>query len=664
APAVCGLVAGAAVTAVAFAMHRFSIATGGGLAILSEALDAVPDAMLIAAPEDAAEVANLAFKRLFPAHPDEPPLRRVERSLVADPGAGAEFRHLCRRAAAGAPASAAFGVAGTFGSPARRLTVSVEPVAGRRGASMWRFADLVGTRPLHGNGAHALEDCAEPFQQLFERAPIGIALIDRFGVIERVNDAAGELFVSGPGDLIGRDLAGLLRAEDREVFARALDAVMAGPAEREPVEVRIDPPHERSLVLYLSPLGESAAGSLALHFIDVTGQKSLEAQFVQSQKMQAVGQLAGGVAHDFNNLLTAMIGFCDLLLLRSPPGDPAFGDIMQIKQNANRAGNLVRQLLAFSRQQPLQPRVLDITDVLVELSHMLRRLIGENIELDVVHARNLGLAKVDQGQLEQVVINLAVNARDAMPQGGRLTIRTGNLVQKEPLRRGHEVMPAGQYVVIEVADTGVGIAADHLPRIFEPFFSTKEAGTGTGLGLSTVYGIVRQTGGFVFVDSIPGCGTQFRICLPRCTADPVPVAGRPEPAEPPAMRDLTGSATLMLVEDDDPVRIFSARALRNKGYHVIEAASAAQALDLLAGTGPPIDLLITDVAMPQMDGPGLVREVRAIDPAIRVVFISGYAEDAFRQRLDSDRDIHFLAKPFSLKELASKVKEVIDSDPA
>src|SRR5262249_24217624 len=224
---------------------------------------------------------------------------------------------------------------------------------------------------------------------------------------------------------------------------------------------------------------EETKGGLILHFIDTTEQKSLETQFAQSQKMQAIGQLAGGVAHDFNNLLTAMIGFCDLLLLRFRPGDPSFADIMQIKQNANRAANLVRQLLAFSRQQTLQPRVLSITDVLAELSHLLHRLIGENIELKVVHGRDLGLVKVDQGQLEQVIINLAVNARDAMPGGGALTIRTGNMSSDYSMRRGHEVMPPGEYVLVEVTDTGIGIPRDNLIRIFEPFFSTKEVGSGT-----------------------------------------------------------------------------------------------------------------------------------------------------------------------------------------
>jgi two-component system cell cycle sensor histidine kinase/response regulator CckA len=400
-----------------------------------------------------------------------------------------------------------------------------------------------------------------------------------------------------------------------------------------------------------------------LHFIDVTEQKNLEVQFAQSQKMQAVGQLAGGVAHDFNNLLTAMIGFCDLLLMRFKPGDPSFADIMQIKQNANRAANLVRQLLAFSRQQTLQPRILDITDVLVELSHLLRRLIGENIELKVVHGRDLGLAKVDQGQLEQVIINLVVNARDAMPGGGTLTIRTANHTQAGPMRRGAETMPAGSYVLIEVSDTGMGIPRENLERIFEPFFSTKEIGSGTGLGLSTVYGIVKQTGGFIFVDSSKGRGAVFQIYLPRYQqTEAALAAARSEAAEPAALKDLTGIGTVMLVEDEDPVRIFGARALRNKGYTVLEARSGEAALELMDTTTDKIDLLITDVVMPKMDGPGLVREVRETHPDMKVIFISGYTEDSFRQRLDSDSNIHFLPKPFSLKQLATKVKEVISGE--
>jgi len=510
---------------------------------------------------------------------------------------------------------------------------------------------------------------ARRFQRFFANAPIGSALLDRSGRFEEANRALGELFGVAPQDLVGRELIGLLNEEDRDGITAKLAAAADGRTERDPIEIRIARPRERTIVLFLSRIddvegdasvtGLDGQGGFTLHFIDVTEQKNLEIQFAQSQKMQAVGQLAGGVAHDFNNLLTAMIGFCDLLLLRFQPGDPSFADIMQIQQNANRAANLVRQLLAFSRQQTLQPRVLNITDVLVDLSHLLRRLIGENIELKVVHGRDLGPIKVDQGQLEQVIINLAVNARDAMPGGGTLTIRTANVRSAQAQRRGHELMPAGDYVLIGVADTGVGIPGGNLARIFDPFFSTKEAGSGTGLGLSTVYGIVKQTGGFVFVDSYPGRGAVFEIYLPRYQATDASMSTRPDANESSAGKDLTGCGTVLLVEDEDPVRKFGARALRNKGYKVIEAESGEAALEVLRKAAEKIDLLITDVVMPRLDGPGLVREVREMRSDIKVIFISGYAEDAFRQRLDSESDIDFLSKPFSLKQLATKVKEVI-----
>jgi len=512
----------------------------------------------------------------------------------------------------------------------------------------------------------ALRLSRERFQRFFANAPVGIALIDRFGRLEEANHALGELFSARPQDLIGEPLIGFINEDDRREVAVKLAVAADGPAHPGPVEVRLKGARDKTSVVFLSRLDglEGGDGDLMLHFIDVTEQRNLEVQFAQSQKMQAVGQLAGGVAHDFNNLLTAMIGFCDLLLMRFRPGDPSFADIMQVKQNANRAANLVRQLLAFSRQQTLQPRIIDITDVLVELSHLLRRLIGESIELRVVHGRDLGLAKVDQGQIEQVIINLAVNARDAMAGGGTLTIRTANATQTSALSHGHEIMPAGNYVLIEIADTGVGIPRENLARIFEPFFSTKEVGSGTGLGLSTVYGIVKQTGGFIFVDSAPGRGAVFQIYLPRHQTAEAALAARPEAAEPPAIRDLTGAGTVMLVEDEDPVRIFAARALRNKGYTVIEAKSGESALEAMDGAAEKIDLLITDVVMPRMDGPDLVRHVRESHPEMKVIFISGYTEDSFRQRLDSDSDIHFLPKPFSLKQLASKVKEVISGEAA
>jgi two-component system cell cycle sensor histidine kinase/response regulator CckA len=366
------------------------------------------------------------------------------------------------------------------------------------------------------------------------------------------------------------------------------------------------------------------------------------------------------VAHDFNNLLTAMIGFCDLLLLRHQPGDASFADIMQIRQNANRAANLVRQLLAFSRQQTLQPKVLDASEALTELSHLLRRLIGAAIELKVLHARDPWPVRVDQGQLEQVIINLAVNARDAMPQGGTLTIRTSNASRTRPERHGDEEIPAGDYVRIDVEDTGTGIPPEILGRIFEPFFSTKAVGSGTGLGLSTVYGIVRQTGGFVTVETGVGKGSIFTLLLPRWIG---PAGADGGTVEPVRRRDLTGAGTVLLVEDEDAVRLFGARALRNKGYKVVEAKTGDAALDIVREMGAEIDLLITDVVMPQMDGTTLIREARKLFPALKIVCISGYAEEQFRQNLEGFENVHFLPKPFSLDQLAAKAKEALRAAP-
>ncbi|NBB83930.1 MAG: response regulator, partial [Alphaproteobacteria bacterium] len=506
----------------------------------------------------------------------------------------------------------------------------------------------------------ALRASEARFQRFFDDAPIGIALVDADGRLNEWNQAFLKLIDKPAGDIQGASIAALVEERDHAALADRLSRVLAGERMDTPLEVHLSSAADRMVALFAKRFegAGAAAPGLILQFIDQTERRNLEVQFAQSQKMQAVGQLAGGIAHDFNNLLTAMIGFCDLLLLRHKPGDASFGDIMQIKQNANRAANLVRQLLAFSRQQTLQPRILTVTDVLAELSNLLRRLIGENIELKMTHGRDLGPVRVDQGQLEQVIINLAVNARDAMAGGGRLTIATSNVTVDQARRVAGDEMPPGDYVAIEVVDSGHGIPPDIKDRIFDPFFSTKEVGSGTGLGLSTVYGIVRQTGGYVDVESQLGQGARFTIYLPRHHADATgaPASGD---AAADAARDLTGAGCILLVEDEDPVRVFSARALRNKGYEVLEAKSGEEALGLMREAGPRIDLLVTDVVMPNMDGPTLIRTIRGDYPEMKVICISGYAEDKFRQRLDDARDVHFLPKPFSLKQLAAKVKDII-----
>src|SRR5229473_1929666 len=557
--AACGL--------AALVARRVYAVLAGRVDLLSQALEASPNAHLVVAPDGSIAYANAAFHRFFPEL-GGPPLDAIQRRFAEDEGAAAEFLRLRQDAARSGRAAGRLAL--RYGAGATTwFSLSAHLLAGRPGYGLWSFEDvtarhemeqvirdeqmkladfldnaptgfysvdgegrflfvnqalaewlgasagelvesgarlkefLVGVVPA-GDGLRtrsvvrdltpereweeALRLSRQRFQRFFANAPVGIALLDRSGRLEEANRALGELFGVPPGDLIGKTLVSFLSPDSQGEITQKLAAVAEGRPVSRPVEVRLSGARDKSAALFVSRLGAAEEGEagVILHFIDTSEQKSLEAQFAQSQKMQAVGQLAGGVAHDFNNLLTAMIGFCDLLLMRFRPGDPSFADIMQVKQNANRAANLVRQLLAFSRQQTLQPRIIDITDVLVELSHLLRRLIGENIELKVVHGRDLGLAKVDQGQLEQVIINLAVNARDAMQGGGTLTIRTANITQASTVRRGHEVMPAGDYVLIEVADTGIGIAKEHLARIFEPFFSTKEVGSGTGLGLSTV----------------------------------------------------------------------------------------------------------------------------------------------------------------------------------
>ena len=509
------------------------------------------------------------------------------------------------------------------------------------------------------------------FRALFNAAPVGIALTDTDGMITDSNRALEQLTGQSRKALLDTPLDSLVSEADSAAFAGLLGPVLAGQRSSAQLDIRLVGQGDgegRQVSVYAGPLQnpdaveDAEVDGTVVHIIDTSEQKSLEAQFAQAQKMQAMGQLAGGVAHDFNNLLTAMIGFCDLLLQRHAAGDPSFGDIMQIKQNANRAANLVRQLLAFSRKQPLQAKDLSVTDALTEMSHLLTRLMGETIELKLIHGRDLVAVRVDPGQFDQVIINLAVNARDAMPGGGTLTITTEAVTIDTPIDLGAEQAPAGEYVKISVQDTGNGIAPEHLARIFEPFFSTKHEtpGAGTGLGLSTVYGIVRQTGGFILVESKPGEGAHFNIHLPRVQAEAAVVEHEqavepPPPAEQDAAPDGT---TVLLVEDEDAVRVFAARALKNKGYTILEARTGEQALDIMRDA-PDVDLMITDMMMPGMDGATLASLIRVERPEIKVLLISGYSEEVARGEVLDTPDIHFLPKPFSLGQLASRVSEVM-----
>jgi two-component system cell cycle sensor histidine kinase/response regulator CckA len=459
-------------------------------------------------------------------------------------------------------------------------------------------------------------------------------------------------------NLKDHDFISLINAQNSSESLAKLGQFLVGDQVRAPVEVYFLNDDKVAFNIYLSSISHTEKLS-TFYVVDISEHKQLSQQLSQSQKMQAIGQLAGGIAHDFNNLLTAMIGYCDLLLLRHSPTDLSFNDIMQIKQNANRAAILVRQLLAFSRQQTLQPKVIDVTEILAELSILLQRLIGPTIVLQVVHARDLWLVKVDQGQLEQVIMNLAVNARDAMVDGGNLIISTGNFVVQTPVQAGHETMPPGEYIYIKVEDSGVGIPPENLNRIFDPFFSTKPIGAGTGLGLSTVYGIVKQTGGYVTVESEVGRGTIFSIYLPKNNTVDSQTEGTL--TEPSQIADLTGTATILLVEDEDAVRLFSARALRDKGYNVLDASNGYDALKIIEEYGQPVDLVVTDVVMAPMDGPTLASRLSEKIPNVKIIFISGYTEDSFRNQLKENTQVHFLPKPFSLKDLARKVKQVLNS---
>lgn len=493
-----------------------------------------------------------------------------------------------------------------------------------------------------------------PDWQVFQDMPIPMIKIAPDGNVQAFNIRASKLI--GVSLIEGAHLSALMEGLGRSI-TDWLEDTLAGRLAQKSEFLRLTRGDREAFVqVTLNRIEEDGTPALVAVLHDATELKSLEAQFVQSQKMQAIGQLAGGVAHDFNNLLTAISGHCDLLLLRHDQGDSDYADLVQINQNANRAAALVGQLLAFSRKQTLRPETLDMRDTLADLTHLLNRLVGEKVTLTLSHDPVLQPIRADKRQLEQVLMNLVVNARDAMPSGGEIRIITEDLTLTEPMARDQVTVPEGNYVLIKVSDDGRGIAQDKLQKVFEPFFTTKRTGEGTGLGLSTAYGIIKQSGGYIFVDSSEGVGTDFTLyfpALPQQVQSTVPKEA--------GVLEASGAApaggVILLVEDEAPVRAFASRALRLRGYTVLEAENAEAALETLEDQNLQIDVFVTDVVMPGMDGPSWVREALKERPDVRVVFVSGYAEDSLGEAQKKIPNSVFLPKPFSLSDLTDTVNK-------
>lgn len=564
--------------------------------------------------------------------------------------------------------------------------------------------NLPNDKALHRQLSLAIDEIS----WLFDFAPIGIVFADTKGIILDGNRQAAQFMQIKKEDMIKRNFLDWIKSNEQHALQREFDNIAGGGKKNASLELTLQP-EGRTALTYITPMNrlhsgkESPIEGFVIYLIDATEHKKLEIQFAQAQKMQAMGQLAGGVAHDFNNLLTAIIGFCDLLLQRHGIGDPSFADLIQVKNNANRAAGLVRQLLAFSRKQPLQPKLIDVTENFLELSQMLKRVIGENIILKFYHGSDLGFIKVDPVQFSQVIINLAVNAKDAMNGKGLLTISTHTENIAQPQTFGEDIIKPGEFVVIEVSDTGCGISPENLNRIFEPFFSTKQniVGSGTGLGLAMVYGIVRQTGGFIKVESKLGEGTTFSIHLPRfkqncetgakeeniaaesiTAADGSPVITIKEqnkvaglPINQKFIFGLNVSAIdrtterqtshpgikILFVEDEDSVRSFAVRALKKKGYEVIGCNSAENALEQLQNCRD-FNLLVTDMVMPGMNGVELAHLVKEKIKDIKIILASGYSEEIARNELAASDEFEFMAKPFSLGDLTKKIFDVLNKE--
>jgi len=503
--------------------------------------------------------------------------------------------------------------------------------------------------------------------QFFQAAPFGIATLDSAGRIAKCNTAFMRMVLDGkPAQDVSAIEALGRTAEDEERLnlQAGLEQALSGRGNIAPIEITAGDAKQFTRRIYMSPLAAFPDGeAAALYVIDATEQKALETRVAQAQKMEAVGKLAGGIAHDFNNVLTAIIGFSDLLLQTHRPSDPAYRDIKNIQSAANRAAGLVASLLGFSRKQTQQVSVFNVADVIADNQPTLKITATEKTDLKIQSERDLWYVRADSNQIFNVVLNLVRNARDAMPDGGRLTIATRNMSERESQKMSGVVgFVPGEYVQIEVADTGTGMSPEVMEKIFEPFFTTKGVGKGTGLGLASVYGIIKQSGGFIQPESDLGNGTTFRIYLPRHLveeSDEVDAKAADRATEQKRemkAADLTGTGRVLLVEDEVEVRQFAVRALRRQGYQVLEAADGVEALEVMRENEGKVDIIVSDVVMPEMDGPTLFKELRKRNPDVKVIFVSGYPNEAFREHLGSE-DFAFLPKPFSLPQLAAKVKE-------
>ena len=503
----------------------------------------------------------------------------------------------------------------------------------------------------------ALRDSEEQYRSLVEGVRDVIFALSPDGVIASLNPAFETITGSPRGEWLGQPFDQLVHPEDLPLALELFGRVVRGEP-RPTAQFRIHTIRGDYRLAEFSATAQlrddRLIGILGIGR-DVTERVQLEQQLRQAQKMEAVGRLAGGIAHDFNNILTAITGYADLLLEDLAPNDPRRQDAEEIHKAADRAAGLTRQLLAFSRQQVLQPRVVDLNALVSELEKMLRRLLGEDVTLATVLAPTLGRVRADVGQLEQVIMNLAVNARDAMPTGGQLTIETGDVEFDGGYAAEHYPAPPGKYAMLAVSDTGTGMDPETQAHLFEPFFTTKEKGKGTGLGLATVYGIVKQSGGFIWVYSELGVGTTFKIYLPRVDAAAEPMSGHHAPT--PVAR---GSETVLVAEDEAPVRAVARHALERYGYRVLEAASAEAALDVAQRYSGPIHVLLTDVIMPGMSGRDLAARLATLRPETRVIYMSGYTDDAITRHGVLEPGFVFVQKPFTPDALARTVRDVLD----